>query len=159
VPSSSRPGRVDAADSEPAPARVDALPLERATATIPDRQRRPDPEVVEAFLAAARDGDFDALIAVLDADVVRRVDTGQGTIVEMRGAQNVARRALTASQLGLEVRLALINGAHGWVSLLHGNLYAVGALTIQSGRIKAIDILRDPTRLAQLDVTFLDSPP
>jgi RNA polymerase sigma-70 factor (ECF subfamily) len=128
-----------------------------------DATPRSDPaserEVVEAFLAAARDGDFDALIAVLDADVVRRVDTGQGTIVEMRGAQNVARRALTPSQVGLEVRLALINGAHGWVSLLHENLYAVGALTIQSGRIKAIDILRDPTRLAQLDVTFLDSPP
>src|ERR687897_1688730 len=58
-------------------------------------------EVVEAFLAAARDGDFDALLAVLDPDIVERVDTGSGTIVEVRGAENVARRAMSVSQLGL----------------------------------------------------------
>ena len=56
-------------------------------------------EVVEAFLAAARDGDFDALLAVLDPDIVERVDTGSGTIVEVRGALNVARRALAASMM------------------------------------------------------------
>jgi RNA polymerase sigma factor (sigma-70 family) len=55
-------------------------------------------EVVEAFLAAARDGDFDTLLAVLDPEIVERVDTGSGTIVEVRGALNVARRAMTASQ-------------------------------------------------------------
>src|ERR671924_201005 len=71
-------------------------------------------EVVEAFLAAARDGDFDALVAVLDPEIVERVDTGSGTIVEVRGAQNVARRALAASQLGLVARPALVNGAAGW---------------------------------------------
>src|SRR5215208_5854020 len=69
-------------------------------------------EVVEAFLAAARDGDFDTLLAVLDPEIVERVDTGSGTIVEVRGAQNVARRAMTASQRdGLVGRPALINGA------------------------------------------------
>jgi hypothetical protein len=72
----------------------------------------------QAFLAAARDGDFDALVAVLDADIVERVDTGSGTIVEVRGAQNVARRAMAASQLGLLGRPALINGAAGWISVL-----------------------------------------
>src|SRR5215203_3302418 len=66
-------------------------------------------EVVKAFLAAARDGDFDALLAVLDPDIVERVDTGSGTIVEVRGALNVARRAMAASQRdGLVGRRALI---------------------------------------------------
>src|SRR5215203_177755 len=110
-------------------------------------------EVVEAFLAAARDGDFDALVAVLDPDIVERVDTGSGTIVEVRGAQNVARRAMAVSQLGLVVRPALINGAPGWVSVLDGEVFAIGALTLQNGRITTMDILLDPGRLARLDPT------
>src|SRR5215216_2484063 len=74
-------------------------------------------EVVEAFLAAARDGDFDALLAVLDPEIVERVDTGSGTILEVRGAHNVARRAMAAASQrdGLVGRPALINGAAGWV--------------------------------------------
>src|SRR5215213_9139467 len=110
-------------------------------------------EVVEAFLAAARDGDFDALVAVLDPDIVERVDTGSGTIVEVGGAENVARRAMAASQLGLVGRPALINGAAGWVSVLDGELYAIGALTLHNGRITTMDILLDPARLARLDPT------
>src|ERR687893_2054259 len=111
-------------------------------------------EVVEAFLAAARDGDFDALVAVLDPDIVERVDTGSGTIVEVRGAENVARRAMVAaSQHGLVGRPALINGAPGWVSVLDGELYAVASLTVQDGRITTMDILLDPARLARLDLT------
>jgi RNA polymerase sigma factor (sigma-70 family) len=111
-------------------------------------------EVVEAFLAAARNGDFDALLAVLDPDIVERVDTGSGTIVEVRGALNVARRAMAASQRdGLVGRLALINGAAGWVSVLDAELYAIGALTVQNGRITTMDILLDPARLARLDPT------
>jgi RNA polymerase sigma factor (sigma-70 family) len=110
-------------------------------------------EVVEAFLAAARDGDFDALVAVLDPDIVERVDTGSGTIVEVRGAENVARRAMVAaSQRGLVGRPALINGAPGWVSVLDGELYAVASLTVQDGRITTMDILLDPARLARLDL-------
>src|ERR687897_1052257 len=115
-------------------------------------------EVVEAFLAAARDGDFDALVAVLDPDIVERVDTGSGTIVEVRGALNVARRAMAASQRdGLVGRPAPINGAAGWVSLLDGELYAIGALTLHNGRITTMDILLDPARLASLDLTYFDS--
>src|SRR5215207_3954824 len=111
-------------------------------------------EVVEAFLAAARDGDFDTLLAVLDPEIVERVDTGSGTIVEVRGAQNVARRAMTASQRAdLVGRLALINGAPGWVSVLDAELYAIGALTVHNGRITTMDILLDPARLARLDPT------
>jgi RNA polymerase sigma factor (sigma-70 family) len=111
-------------------------------------------EVVEAFLAAARDGDFEALLAVLDPDIVERVDTGSGTIFEVRGALNVARRAMAASQRdGLVGRLALINGAAGWVSVLDAELYAIGALTVHNGRITTMDILLDPARLARLDPT------
>jgi RNA polymerase sigma factor (sigma-70 family) len=111
-------------------------------------------EVVEAFLAAARDGDFDALLAVLDPDIVERVDTGSGTIVEVRGALNVARRAIAASQRdGLVGRPALINGAPGWVSVLDAELYAIAALTVHNGRITTMDILLDPARLARLDPT------
>src|SRR5215204_706113 len=110
-----------------------------------DAAAHQEEEVVEAFLAAARDGDFDALVAVLDPDIVERVDTGSGTIVEVRGAENVARRAMAASQLGLVGRPALINGAAGWVSVLDGELYAIGALTLHNGRITTMDITLDPT--------------
>jgi RNA polymerase sigma factor (sigma-70 family) len=109
-------------------------------------------EVVEAFLAAARDGDFDALVAVLDPDIVERVDTGSGTILEVRGAHNVARRAMSVSQRdGLVGRPALINGAPGWVSVLDGELYAIAALTVHNGRITTMDILLDPARLDLTD--------
>jgi RNA polymerase sigma factor (sigma-70 family) len=124
----------------------------RGADTTPDADAAAQQEVVEAFLAAARDGDFDALVAVLDPDIVLREDWGSGTIVEVRGAENVARRAKAASQLGLVARPALINGAAGWVSLLDGELYAIGALTLQNGRIRTMDILLDPARLARLDL-------
>ena len=130
----------------------------RGANTTPDADAAAHQEVVEAFLAAARDGDFDALLAVLDPDILLRGDWGSGTFVEVRGAENVARRAMSASQRdGLVVRPALINGAAGWVSLLDGELYAIGALTLQNGRITTMDILLDPARLARLDLTVFDS--
>src|SRR5215203_3015977 len=120
-------------------------------ADVPAQQQE---EVVEAFLAAARDGEFDALLAVLDPDIVERVDTGSGTIFEVRGALNVARRAMAASQRdGLVGRRALINGAPGWVSVLDAELFAIAALTVHNGRITTMDILLDPARLARLDIT------
>src|SRR6266540_6241833 len=91
-----------------------------------------------------RDGDFDALVAVLDPNMVLRDDTGSGTLVEVRGGENVARRATSFSQLGLVVRPALVNGAAGWVSFLDEEVFAIGALTLQKGRITTMDILRDP---------------
>jgi RNA polymerase sigma factor (sigma-70 family) len=122
-------------------------------------QEEEQEEVVEAFLAAARDGDFEALLAVLDPDIVERVDTGSGTIVEVRGSEDVARRAMAVSQLGLVARPALINGAPGWVSVLDGELYAIAALTVHNGRITKMDILLDPARLARLDLSadYFDS--
>src|ERR671920_524066 len=129
----------------------------RAADTTPDADAAAQQEVVEAFLAAARDGDFDALVAVLDPGIVLREDWGSGTIVEVRGAENVARRARSASQLGLVARPALINSAAGWVSLLDGEVYAIVALTLQDGLITTMDILLDPARLARLDLTDFDS--
>jgi RNA polymerase sigma factor (sigma-70 family) len=128
----------------------------RGAETTPDADAAAQQEAVEAFLAAARDGDFDALVAVLDPDIVLREDWGSGTIVEVRGAENVARTARSASQPGLVARPALINGAAGWVSLLDGEVYAIAALTLQDGRITTLDILLDPARLARLDLTGFD---
>ena len=128
----------------------------RGVDTTPDADVAAQQEVVDAFLAAARDGDFEGLVAVLDPDIVLREDTGTGTLLEVRGAENVASRAKAFSQLDLEVRPALVNGAAGWVSLLNGELFAIGALTHRNGRIAAMDILRDPERLAGLDLTGFD---
>jgi RNA polymerase sigma-70 factor (ECF subfamily) len=128
----------------------------RGAHTTPDSDPAAQHQVVEAFLAAARDGDFDALVAMLDPDIVRREDTGSGTIVELRGAENIAHRAMAFAQLGLVVRPALVNGAAGWVALRDGEVYSIAALTLQNGRITTMDILRDPARLARVDLTVLD---
>jgi RNA polymerase sigma-70 factor (ECF subfamily) len=114
-------------------------------------------EVVDAFFGAARSGNFDALVSVLDPDVVRRADTGSGTVVEVRGAENVARLAMAASARGLQTQPALINGGAGWVSMLDGEVFSIGALTLHNGRIATIDILADPARLARLDLTAFNS--
>jgi RNA polymerase sigma-70 factor (ECF subfamily) len=124
--------------------------------TTPDADAATQHEVVDAFLAAARDGDFDALVAALDPDVVRRVDDGSGTILETRGAENTARTAMAAAQLGLVPRLALINGAAGWVSTRDGALYSIAAITVRNGRIASMDVILDGARLARLDLTALD---
>jgi RNA polymerase sigma factor (sigma-70 family) len=129
----------------------------RGADTTPDADPAAQQEVVEAFLAAARDGDFDALVAVLDPDIVVHEDTGSGTLVQVRGAENVARRAAAVSRIGLVARPALVNGGAGWVSLLDGAAFAIAALTVQNGRITTMDILLDPARLARLDLTAFDS--
>ena len=123
----------------------------------PDADRAAQREVVDAFLTAARDGDFAALVAVLHPDVVLRADGGPaGTSREVRGAQQVARQAMGYARLGLVARPALINGVAGVVSLLDGRPFSVGAVTVRGGRIVEIDILADPERLARLDLTVLD---
>jgi RNA polymerase sigma-70 factor (ECF subfamily) len=128
----------------------------RGADTTPDADPAAQQEVVEAFLTAARDGDFGALVARLDPDIVRREDTGSGTIVEVRGAELVAERAMAFARRGLEVRHALVNGAAGWVALREGELQAVAALTLRNGRITTMDVLLDPERLARLDLSALD---
>jgi RNA polymerase sigma factor (sigma-70 family) len=128
----------------------------RGSAPVPDADLSAQWKVVDAFMAAARNGDFDALVAVLDPDVVLRADGGvAGISQEVRGAETVARQALTWSRVDLAVQRALINGAAGVVSTRDGQPFSVGALTIAHGKIVEIDILADPGRLARLDLTVL----
>jgi RNA polymerase sigma factor (sigma-70 family) len=121
----------------------------------PDADVDTQREVVEAFLAAARKGDFDGLIAVLDPDVVLRADGGVGA-GEVRGAEAVARRALEYSRLDIVVRPVFVNGALGTVTMRDGQPFSVRGFTIRGRRIVAMDILADPERLRELDLTVLD---
>jgi RNA polymerase sigma-70 factor, ECF subfamily len=125
---------------------------------LPDADLDTQRKVADAFLTAARDGDFEALLEVLDPDVVLRADLGlAGESREVRGAAAVAGQALAYSQLGLLVQPALVNGAAGAVSILDGEPFSVGSFTIRGGKIVEIDILADPERLRQLDLTILDT--
>jgi RNA polymerase sigma factor (sigma-70 family) len=125
--------------------------------TVPDADLDRQREVVGAFMAAAREGDFTALVAVLDPDVVLRADMGiaAGGSREIRGAEAVAGQALMYPRLGVLAQPALINGVPGAVSVRDGKAIAVGAYTVSGGKIVAIDILADPERLSQLDLTIL----
>jgi RNA polymerase sigma factor (sigma-70 family) len=116
-------------------------------------------EVVDAFFAASRDGDFEGLLAMLDPDVVVRADGGAArpsATVVVRGAEAVAARARSYAHLAPYVRPALVNGAAGAVVTPRGRPFSVLAFTIRGGRIVAIDSLADPERLAGLDLTVLD---
>lgn len=117
-------------------------------------------QVVDAFLAAARAGDFDALLAVLDPDIVLRADRGTvppGTPGVLRGAHAVAKGALMFSRLAASARPALVNGAAGIVGFdSNGGPFSVMGFTVREGRVVAIDILADVSRLRQLDLTMLD---
>jgi RNA polymerase sigma factor (sigma-70 family) len=127
--------------------------------TVPDADLTRQREVVDAFFAAARGGDFDALVAVLDPDVVLRADGGtlrpDDTRV-VRGAEQVARRALMFANLSPYVRPALVNGVAGVVVAPRGRPFSVMAFTVVGGRVVAIDALSDPERLRELDLTVLD---
>jgi RNA polymerase sigma-70 factor, ECF subfamily len=128
----------------------------RGADPVPDVDLTAQWEVAEAFLAAAREGNFDALVAVLDPDVVLRADGGlTGISQHIRGAETVASQALLWSRVDLTMRRALINGAAGVVAFLHGRPFSIAAVTVKNGRIVEIDFLADPERLAQLDLTEL----
>jgi RNA polymerase sigma factor (sigma-70 family) len=127
-----------------------------APAPDPDLSRQR--EVVDAFFAAARDGDFDALVAVLHPDVVLRADGGEArpsATAVVHGAQAVAARASTYAHLTPHVRPALVNGAAGAVVAPRGRVFSVMAFTVRDGKIVAIDALSDPARLRELDLTVL----
>jgi RNA polymerase sigma-70 factor (ECF subfamily) len=122
----------------------------------------PDPvaqrRAVDAFLTAARGGDFDALVAVLDPDVVLRVDGGKalpGGMRVLRGRDAVAGQAATFQRMATETtsRPALVNGVSGLVNTRDGELFSVMSFTVAHGKITAIEILSDPDRLAALDLT------
>jgi RNA polymerase sigma factor (sigma-70 family) len=123
----------------------------RGAAPAPDPDLARQREVIDAFLAAAREGDFDALVALLDPDVVFRIDRGALTAPpsrEVRGAHAVADQVLRYGRpfapLG---RPAIVNGAAGAVVEVRGRRVAVAGFTVVDGRIAAIDLLADPARL------------
>jgi RNA polymerase sigma-70 factor (ECF subfamily) len=129
----------------------------RGTAPETDADLAAQWEVVEAFLAASRVGDFEALVAVLDPDVVLNADGGvKGLSRQARGAQTVASGAIMFRKQGLSFQRALVNGAPGVVSLRDGKPFSVGAFTVSGGKIVEFDILIDPDRLARLDLNVLD---
>ncbi|TMK72761.1 MAG: sigma-70 family RNA polymerase sigma factor [Actinobacteria bacterium] len=129
----------------------------RGAKAIPDPDLARQREVVEAFLAAARQGDFERLVATLDPDVVLRADYGGGAPAdEIRGPEAIASRALTYSRMDLSQHRVLINGAAGIVSIREGRPFSVGAFTVKDGRIVELDFVADPEFLSQLDLSVLD---
>jgi RNA polymerase sigma factor (sigma-70 family) len=131
----------------------------RGAAPAPDADVARQRQVVDAFFAAAREGDFEGLVAVLDPEVVLRSDGGalrRRLTVEVRGAREVAGRALRFAGLSPYVRPALVNGAAGVVVAPRGRVVSVMGFTVAGGRIVAIDTLADPERLSRLDLTVLD---
>ena len=128
-------------------------------APVPDAALEAQREVVDAFLAAAREGDFERLVSVLDPDVVLHADLGPsapGDRYELHGVEAVAKQARTYSRLGLVIRPALVNGAAGVVTFRDGEPFSVGAFTVRGGRIVEIDFLADPERVRQVDLTVLE---
>jgi RNA polymerase sigma-70 factor (ECF subfamily) len=126
----------------------------RGGATELDADLTRSREVVDAFLAASRGGDFDTLLAVLDPDVVFRHDrTAAGASREVRGAPAVARQFSGRAQ---GARPALVNGAVGIVVARRGRLFLVLNLTVTHGKIVEINVVADPERLRQLDLAVLD---
>jgi RNA polymerase sigma factor (sigma-70 family) len=126
---------------------------------VPDADLDTQREVLDAFLAAAREGDFEALVEVLDPDVVLRADrrgVSIGAPGVVRGAANVARGALAFSRLDIEVRPALVNGAVGTVTFRDGRPFAIAGFTIRARRIVEMDIIADPERLNRIDLEVLD---
>jgi len=133
-------------------------------AEVPD----PDPdtgrqrEVVDAFFAAARHGDLDALVEALDPDIVLRSDAGAArpdASVLLHGAAAVAGRALMFADPSVLVRPALVNGAAGVVVSRDGRPVSVMGFTVSGGRIREIDVIADPERLVRLDLSVLDGRP
>ncbi|NUW43921.1 RNA polymerase sigma factor SigJ [Nonomuraea rhodomycinica] len=150
-------------DRSPAAARQLAS---RARRRVRGQAPSPDPDlgrqrdVVNAFLAAARDGDFDGLVAALHPDVVLRSDggttRGRHTVL-ISGARAVAAQAVTFGRLSPFARPVLINGSAGVVVAAEGRRpVSVMAFTVAGGRIVAIDVLSDPERLNGLDLTALE---
>jgi RNA polymerase sigma factor (sigma-70 family) len=129
----------------------------RVEETVPDPDREVQREVVEAFLAAARGGELDRLITLLHPDAVLRADLGPAAVSgEVRGAEAIARQAVTFSRFDLAIELALINGAVGVVTRQDGEPFSVTGFTVRAGTIVAMDILADRGRLRRLDLTLLD---
>jgi RNA polymerase sigma-70 factor (ECF subfamily) len=122
--------------------------------TVPDTDLPRQRAAVDAFFAASRTGDFDALLAVLDPDVIVRADYGAAPAAGSRvvcGARAVAEQTLTFAQYAQYAQPAVVNGAAGVLAASPERWFAVMGFTVRRGRIVEIDILADPARLRQLD--------
>jgi len=130
----------------------------RSGAAAPDPDLIRQREVVGAFLAALRGGDFEGLLAVLDPDLVVRADVPapSGAPAEIRGAAVWAKQAIAFGQLARLARLALVNGAVGIVMAPRGRLFRVVRLTIANGKITQIEVIGDKARLGALDLSIVD---
>jgi RNA polymerase sigma factor (sigma-70 family) len=117
--------------------------------------------VVDAFLAASQQGDFEGLLAILDPDVVLRADAGAGPFGPselVRGASAVIAQAQRFAPLGRFARPVLVNGGPGFIVVRDGEPLAVMALTVQDDKITEMDVLADPVRLSRLDLAGLVEP-
>jgi RNA polymerase sigma factor (sigma-70 family) len=128
----------------------------RGTNTVPNPQQSRQREVVEAFLHAARSGNFEALLSVLDPDVVLRTDPAllaPGAPLELRGAHDIATRAIKAG--ARLARIALLNGDVGAVVAPRGHLKIAIQFTITDARIVKMEAIADPDRLRQINLAVL----
>jgi RNA polymerase sigma factor (sigma-70 family) len=129
-------------------------------APVPDTDLEGQRQVIDAFVAAVREGDFERLVSVLDPDIVLRSDGGTarpGLIRIVRGAETVAAEAMMFRRFVDNSRYVLVNGALGAVTWTpRGEIFSVGAFTIHGGKLVEVDFLSDPKRLAELDLTFLE---
>jgi RNA polymerase sigma-70 factor (ECF subfamily) len=150
-------------DRSPAAARQLASRARRRVqghARVPDADLDRQWSVVNAFAAASRDGDFAALLEVLDPDIVLREDDGSerpAASAVIRGAREVAGRALMFSHMSLYARLVLVNGAPGVVVLPEGQdrPFALMAFTVVRGRVVEINVMNDPARLGEIDLSVI----
>jgi RNA polymerase sigma factor (sigma-70 family) len=136
--------------------RVHGVSGRERTDLVPDVELSRQRDVVDAFLAAARGGDFEALLAVLDPDVVLRTDRAArrpGMPAEIRGAATVAEQAVRGRARAAQP--VLVNGAVGVIVAPRGRLLMVLDFTIADGKIVAIDAIADPERLRPLDLAML----
>ncbi|MDT5026013.1 MAG: hypothetical protein QOE61_2439 [Micromonosporaceae bacterium] len=131
----------------------------KGVAPVPAADLTRQRQVVDAFLAATRGGDFDALVALLDPDVVLRGDKAvipTPAPIVIRGAHTVAKGAMAAMERARSTGPALVNGAVGLVMAPLGRLFLVLRFTIKDGKITEIDVIAEPDRLRQLDIAVLD---
>lgn len=130
-----------------------------AEVPTPDPDLARQREVVDAFFLAARGGELDALVALLDPDIVLRADFGarraKASMV-LQGAENVARQAIMFALPDAELHPALINGGAGVVVTLRGRPFSVMAFTVADGRIARIDAIGDPDRVGRIAASVLD---
>ena len=124
----------------------------RGAAPVPEPDLTRQRAVVDAYFAAAREGDLDALVAVLDPDVVLRAHRRDGEPLELHGSAQVAQGAMSARRFAPYVRPALINGAAGVVAFDGERPFAVLAFAVVGGRAVAIDVFNDPELVAKLDI-------